>query len=95
MRDVNDILNSSCSCETMHDFIYAPYGHVLTGNLNIVRDPNLRTLFAYGTKHRISKTMPWHLIKKEILESLIEHISSMSRRIQLNFDEFSNWRDKI
>ena len=95
MSDVNDILNGSCSCDTMNGFIYAPYGHVFTGNLNIVRDPSLRTLFGHGTKHRIPKPMSWHLVRKEILESLNEHISSMSRRFQLNINVFSNWRNRI
>ena len=57
MQEVNDILQSDCFCDSMTDFVYEPYGHVFTGNLDIVSNPSLESIFAFATKHRLSKPM--------------------------------------
>lgn len=95
MQEVKDILQSNCFCNSMTNFIYEPYGHVFTGNLDIVKNLSLKSLFAFGAKHRLSKSLSWNTVQKEIDEALNKHISSVSSRNNLDAEDFSDWKQRI
>ncbi len=46
------LLKSPCFC---HDsaYIYTPFGHIVTGNLKMVHNNDLRSILAKGTKYRV------------------------------------------
>jgi len=95
IQEVVGILQSDCSCDSMTSFVYEPYGHVFTGNLDIINDPGLRAIFAYGTKHRLSRSISWKSIQKEISDSIDNHISRVSSRLHLKVDDFSIWKNRV
>ena len=95
IQEVNDIIENDCFCDSMTDFIYEPYKHVFTGNLDIINSPSLKSMFSYGTKHRLSKSLSWNSIQKEINGALNKHISSVSRRLCLDDEDFYDWKDRI
>ena len=41
-------------------FLYAPCGHIVTGDLNIVRNVKLRDLLSKGPKYREPVSYSWH-----------------------------------
>ena len=95
MEEVSNIIQNNCSCDLMPDFIYQPYGHILTGNLDIIKNPELKELFSYGAKHRLPKSISWQATEKEILESLNQHVVSISKRFHLSTSDFSEWKSRI
>ena len=47
-----------CQC-SMSDFCYQPVGHVVTGDLTIIRDAKLRHLIAKGPSYREQNVIDW------------------------------------
>ena len=48
---------SACSCEA--SFCYNPAGHIITGDLNIVRISKLRDILSKGPKYREPRSFTW------------------------------------
>ena len=48
-----------CSCSGS-EFLFAPCGHIVTGDLNIVRNDKLRDLLRKGPKYRKPVSFSWH-----------------------------------
>ena len=59
----------NCDCGSS-EFIYQPYGHVITGNLDIIPHEDLRDLVRKGPKYREQCPINWGYCKKIILDSL-------------------------
>ena len=95
LQDVRDILSNDCICTIKHDFIYEPYGHIMTGNLSIVDDENLRSLFQYGAKHRIPRLHSWKQVVHDLKSAFLNHISSMARKMKINKDSFLPWFHEV
>ena len=53
LSDISNISTSACICSSKPDFIYAPFGHIVTGDLNVIDDVHLRNVMARGVKFRI------------------------------------------
>jgi len=94
-QDVMHIMNNPCSCSKRQSFVYPHYGHVITGDLDIVDDEDLRQLFSFGTKHRIPKSLSWSAITTQISNSLDEHITKISKKERLEATLFSAWKSRI
>ena len=47
----NDILIMNCECSDS-PFKHDTFGHIITGDLNIIREQELRHLISHGTKYR-------------------------------------------
>ena len=95
MDGVNDIMHGQCVCSKFPSFIYAPFGHVLTGSVEIIQDNRLKELLQYGTKYRISSWLPWRKVVKEIKVILNEHIDKVCRKFNIEVITFSEWRNKV
>ena len=66
LRNINfdDYRNASSSCDCQSStFRYEPHGHVITGDLRIVRNRKLRRLLEKGPKYREQNNIDWHLNK--------------------------------
>ena len=48
-----------CSCSGS-EFLYAPCGHIVTGDLSVARNDKLRDLFRKGPKYREPVSFSWH-----------------------------------
>ena len=47
----HDVHTPSCSCSSSQ-FLYSPAGHIITGDLNIIQNQQLRDLISKGPKYR-------------------------------------------
>ena len=56
---IKSILNNNCDCNTS-DFKYEPHQHVITGDLSIISNNDLKKIMYFGTKYR----EPIHKIPK-------------------------------
>ena len=77
LKDPNSI---KCCCCDKYDnsFINNHYGHIITGNLNIVNNERLRQLISKGPKYRELKQICFEEAREEIqtgIDQLIEKIS--------------------
>jgi len=65
------------TCDCAHSpYIYAPHGHVITGDLKIIEDLRLRTIMGYGSKYRI----PVEVNIDNVVEQTNELLSQFIRK---------------
>jgi len=93
MNDIKTILNSPCNCATS-DFLYTPHGHVVTGDLNFIKHPALKTLLTYGCKYRIPVNCTAEEIKHSIFNDIDQFIKNKSKKYSLKEISFQEWKDR-
>jgi len=85
-----------CHCREYDKIFIDPNcKHVLTGNLNIIKNNKLRKLFSKGPKYREPENIDWNLAKIVIeasLDSYIEHLASIKGVSPPYFD---NWKHTV
>ena len=59
----------SCSCSNS-PFIYLPAGHVITGNLDVIKNRQIKSLFKKGPKFRLPSRIDFNACKDVFSESL-------------------------
>ena len=91
---LNSALNTTCDCNRS-PFQYAPTGHIVTGNLDIVDNHELKDVLRKGTKYRIPTTTNWEKIKFDFLESLNQFIIRLVRRTKIHPFAFHSYRSTI
>ena len=64
-----------CNCHSSK-YAYAPAGHVVTGNLKIVKDCELRKLLKKGLSFREANNINWELIGKYV-KKLLKNIKCL------------------
>ena len=85
-----------CHCKKYDPmFVDTNAKHVLTGNLNIIKNNKLRKLLSKGPKYREPAKIDWGLAKmviEEALDSFIEHMASTKG---VTPEYFDNWKHTI
>ena len=102
-----DILNDNrCICErnnsfrNIREFIYAPVGHVITGDLNILDKLNnynqLKKIMKFGYKYRLQEqNITWTKIKRD-LSNTIGNIKNKFININNgNNDDLTEWETSL
>ena len=64
--------NMSCDCHTSK-YCYSPAGHVVTGDLNIIRDANLRALIQKGPSYREQNYVDWKVTERLCREAVAKY----------------------
>ncbi|CAH3166575.1 unnamed protein product [Porites lobata] len=83
LRNINldDYRNASSPCDCQSStFRYDPHGHVITGDLRIVRNRKLRRLLQKGPKYREQNNIDWHLNKKILTKAVDDYARNWSKR---------------
>ena len=94
ISDVKSILDNPCDCASS-PFNYAPHGHIVTGNLDIVDNVELREVLSYGCKYRIPVSKSPDVIYMSINEAVNNFIKSKSRKYSQKETAFDNWKEKV
>ncbi len=76
-----------CSCFNS-PFVYAPLNHVVTGNLDIVKDPKLKALFQKGSKYRLPKPINWQDVEKSASAAIEKYAKYLSRKHKVGLSNF-------
>ena len=76
--------------------IQNPYhNHVITGDLNIVKNQRLRDLLSKGCNHRENTAINWKKVQKEVFGSLIKLTNENSKKLCMSKSYFDNFGWKV
>ena len=59
----------SCNCDES-PFIYSPAKHVVTGNLNIIKNRHIRKLLVKGPSFREQRNINWRKVESICMEGV-------------------------
>ena len=89
----NNMVNE---CDCAHSaFCYEPHGHVLTGNLNIIQNEQLRKLIGKGPKFREQNPINWSKNRKVIFDALDKYAKRWCNREHAENDCLNEWVKEI
>ena len=103
----DDILdNYRCICErnnnhrNIGEFVYAPVGHVITGNLNILDKlgnyNQLKQVMKYGYKYRLQEqNVTWTKIKRDIVNTIRNIKNKLININNGNEDDLREWETSL
>ena len=80
-----------CSCNSS-PYKYSPSGHVITGDLNIVDNLSLRSIFAKGPKYREPQSINWKYNFKPLMDAVEDYARKwIKREHDTELDSLSEW----
>ena len=80
----------SCSC-AMSPFIHSPVGHVVTGDLNIIKNTQLRELLSKGPKFREPQPFNWNHNFRLLMDSVEDYARRWAVREECEVEALSGW----
>ena len=83
-----------CNCSDSQ-FLCAPCGHIVTGDLNIVRNIKLRGLLSKGTKYRKPFSYSWHQNFGIIMNACEEYVRRWTKKEDVEVYTLSEWIKSI
>lgn len=90
INDVKSALNSNCHCQTS-EFCCRQAGHIVTGDLSIVNNLQLRQILKKGTKYRLPiRRRNEEIVKsfKADMDAFIQKLSAKYRRDATAFKSY-------
>ena len=75
--------------------MYAPCGHVVTGDLNIVCNEKLRDLLRKGPKYREPAPFTWRQNFKIIMDACEDYARRWAKKEDVDIDTLSEWIKSI
>ena len=72
-------------------FLYAPCGHVVTGDLSIVQNDKLRDLLRKGPKFREPVSFSWHQNFDIIMDACEAYARQWAKKEDVELDTLSEW----
>ena len=94
IENIRNILDKECECSSSQ-YYYEPLDHIVTGDLNIVENAELRTLLSYGCKYREPINLPHNEIQQSLIEHIEHFITVKSRKYALREIEFQAWKNRM
>lgn len=92
--DIKTSTPTECDCSSSK-FCYGPAGHVITGDLNAIKDTRIRKLISKGPKYRIPANIDFDACRQEIAESLSNFSSRWCKREKTDKNALSEWKKAI
>ena len=87
--------NVSCVCSEYCNFVNNDCGHVVTGDVTIFSNEDLRELLLKGPKFREPARLDFDRAKKTILDNLESFIKSWADKEHFNTSCFEGWKSKF
>ena len=92
----NNINDVPCICSTIDSkFFNTNLGHVVSGNLEIVENLELRNLFHKGPKFRLQNHINWKKNRKIISEALDNYIRKWAKKENADESCLKDYKDKV
>ena len=94
---IKSICESKCACseDNYKNFIYEHYGHVFTGNLDLVQNEDLRKVMQFGAKFRLDKKVSWDFVQESLEEDFAINMRKLVRKYKVTLDTLRPWYDAI
>ena len=83
-----------CDCSTCK-YCYEPAGHVVTGDLNTIRDAKLRSLIMKGLSYRKQNAINWRVNKEIRRETVASYKHKWSRNEKVDLRVLNEWEHKV
>lgn len=90
---LKEIINKDCACKDYPTYVNKHYKHVLTGDLNIIKNDQLKKIFQRGASYRLCTKTDWKLndeVIEEAISNLIEWFVTHSKKNPTSYDEYKN-----
>ena len=81
-----------CCNKYDNSFVNNHYGHIITGNLNIVNNERLRQLMLKGRKYQEPKQICFDEAREKIQTSIDQFIERISNEKSIHKNHFSDWK---
>ena len=86
--------HSKCDCEKS-EYLYHPAGHVLTGDLGIIKDRVLRKLISKGPSFREQNNINWQLNYEICAESVKEYKRKWANKEGVDKNLLNEWEGTV
>ena len=86
--------NQPCDC-TRSKFCNEPHGHIITGDLRIVKNRKLKKLLSKGPKYREQNTIDWDLNLDILKKAVDEYVKSWSQREGVHESVLKDWSQTV
>ncbi len=93
-QDVRDLVNTTCECN-QSPFRDNYYGHIITGDLSIITNTQLRKYMVQGSTFRIPNNNDNHDIGKIIEEAINQYVVKLSARHNIPIDTFDAYKARF
>ena len=94
--DTSVLLNKPKSCSCLKSrFLYQPAGHIITGNLDIIKDRQIKSLFKKGPKFRLPSRIDFNHCKKVFSESLDNYCARWCKKEAVGDYALSDYKKAI
>ncbi len=84
-----------CNSDEYSNFIDKDLGHIVTGNLDIVKDHNLKRIMSFGTKFRIPICLNHNSIHEGFLVDLDKFIYKVAIKYNMPLISFQEWKNYV
>ena len=86
-----DIMNMGCECDGS-PFKNSHFGHIITGDLNIIQNPTLREICSFGTKFRENPIFNIRNIQRQIKDEIDNITIKISQKLKIPRKIFKKWK---
>ena len=84
----------SCSCNNS-SYKYEPAGHVVTGNLCIIKNRHLRKLLLKGPSYREQSNINWNKVRMVILLAVEKYRVSWAKKLHVDVQVLADWEHEV
>ena len=91
---VNETIPESCDCATS-EFKYNPAGHIITGDLSIIKDKELRKLLCKGPKFRIPSKIDFVKCRDVLKDALDAYSKRWTKLEGVEPHALDAWKNSI
>ena len=86
--------NMSCKCSTS-PFVYTPAGHVVTGNLNIVKNKHVRKLLMQGPTYREQSNINWNTNEELCIDAVRVYRIKWAKNENVDDRVLADWKHEV
>ena len=84
----------SCKCNTS-PYVYTPAGHVVTGNLNIIRNRHVRKLLSKGPTYREQNDINWKKNEELCVEAIRKYRIKWAKKEKVDVRVLEDWEQEV
>ena len=91
-----DVSSTRCNCANYPpEYVDNHHQHVFTGDINIVEDKNVKTLFSKGLNYREPQKPDKAKVKSACQAAIDRYINTVSPRVNMNTSAFTPWKVEL
>ena len=84
-----------CNCNPSSSYYYMPVGHVMTGDLGIVKDVELRHLLSKGPSFREQNNINWVLNRRICKDAIKKYKGKWSKKANVDKHVLDEWEQTV